>query len=81
MWCVARGFFTTGSTCMLNLVASITIPGKLTTLGGTEEELIKQNRLLDFKPLLSDPKHSDIVLKCGDIRFPCHKLLLAARYS
>ena len=76
------GFYTRGSTCKLNLVAQITIPGKLTSLGGTEEEEMKQNRLMmDFQPFLSDPKHSDIVLKCGDIRFPCHKLLLAARYS
>ena len=64
------------------LVATITIPGKLTSLGETsaaEDELIKQNRLMDFKHLLSDPKHSDIVLKCSDTRFLCHKVILASR--
>ena len=78
----ARGFFTAESTRLLNLVATIIIPGKLTTVGGTsaaDGELIKQNRLMDFKPLLSDPKHSDIVLKCGDTRFLCHKVILASR--
>ena len=78
----ANGFFTTGSTSLLNLVVTLTIPGKLITLGETsaaEDELIKQNRLMDFKHLLSDPKHSDIVLKCGDTRFLCHKVILASR--
>ena len=75
-----RGFYTTGNTCLLNLVARITTPGKLASLGGKEEEEgMKQGRLLDFKPLLSDPKHSDIVLKCGDTRFLCHKVILAVR--
>ena len=74
----ARGFFTTGSTQLLSLVATITIAGKLVNLGGgAEEEMVDQERLLDFKPLLSDPKHSDIVLKCGDARFLCHKVILA----
>ena len=72
-------FHTTGSTCLLNLVARVTIPGKLRSLGGAEEEEEEQNRLLDFQPLLSDPKHSDIVLKCGDTRFLCHKAILALR--
>ena len=76
----ARGFFTTGSTQLLSLVATITIAGKLVNLGGgAEEEMVDQERLLDFKPLLSDPKHSDIVLKCGDARFLCHKVILATR--
>ena len=74
-----HGFYTTGSTSLLNLVARITIPGKVTTLGGKGEEERKKNRLLDFQPLLSNPKHSDIVLKCGDTRFRCHKVVLAAR--
>ena len=43
------------------------------------EEDLKENRLLDFKPLLSDPKHSDIVLKCGGTRFLCHKVILTVR--
>ena len=74
-------FFTTGSTCLLNLVATITIPGKLSSIGGTAaEEEMKKNMLMDFQPLLSDPKHSDIVIKCGDTRFPCHKVILAARF-
>ena len=73
-----HGFFTTGSTQLLSLVATITIAGKLVNLGGgAEEEMVDQERLLDFKPLLSDPKHSDIVLKCGDARFLCHKVILA----
>ena len=76
----ASGFFTAGSTCMLNLVARITIAGKPTSLGGGgEEEGGKQDRLLDFQPLLSDHKHSDIVLKCDDSRFLCHKAILALR--
>ena len=77
----ADGFFTTGTTGLLNLEARITIAGKLTSLGGTAatgEE--KQNGLLDLQPLLSDPKHSDILLKCGDARFPCHKAILATRH-
>ena len=74
----ARGFFTTGSTQLLSLVATITIAGKLVNLGGgAEEEMVDQEMLFDFKPLLSDPKHSDIVLKCGDARFLCHKVILA----
>ena len=75
-----RGFFTTGNTGLLNLVARIAIPGKVSSLGGMEgEEDLKENRLLDFKPLLSDPKHSDIVLKCGGTRFLCHKVILTVR--
>ena len=77
----ADGFFTTGTTGLLNLEARITIAGKLTSLGGTAatgEE--KQNGLLDLQPLLSDPKHSDILLKCGEARFPCHKAILATRH-
>ena len=72
-------FFTTGSTGRLNLVATITIPGKLVTLGGGAEVEVKEMELFDFKPLLKDPKHSDVVLKCGDTRFLCHKVILAAR--
>jgi len=76
----AGGFFTTGTTCLLNLVTRITIAGKVTSLGGTAAEgEVEQNRLLDLQPLLSDPKHSDIVLKCGGTRFPCHKAILAVR--
>ena len=74
----ARGFFTTGSTQLLSLVATITIAGKLANLGA-EEEMVDQERLLDFKPLLSDPKHSDIVLKCSGTRFLCHKVILTVR--
>ena len=75
----AEGYFTSGSTCLLNLVATITIPGKLTSLGGGAEEEMKQNRLMDFQHLLTSPKHSDIVLKCGDTSFLCHKVILASR--
>ena len=35
--------------------------------------------LFDFKPLFKDPKHSDVVLKCNDTSFLCHKVILAAR--
>jgi len=77
-WRDGRGFYTTGSTCLLTLVARITIPGRLISLGGSAEEEMKQNRMLDFQPLLADPKHSDIVLKCGDTTFHCHKVILAA---
>ena len=74
------GFYTTGDTALLTLVATITNPGKINTFGGMEEEEDKtQDRLLDFEPFLSDPKHSDIVLNCGDTRFLCHKVILAAR--
>ena len=79
-FCNANGFFTSGSTCLLNLVAKVTIPGKLTSLAGSAEEEMKQNRLFDFQPLLLDPKHSDVVLKCADTRFLCHKVSLASRY-
>ena len=75
----AYRFFTTGSTGRLNLVVTITIPGKLVTLGGGAEVEVKEMALFDFKPLLKDPKHSDVTLKCGDTRFLCHKVILAAR--
>ena len=74
-----NGFYTTGSTKLLTLVARITIASKLTSLGGTEWEGIGLGRLLDFAPLLSDSKHSDIVLNCGGSRFLCHKNILALR--
>ena len=74
-----NGFYTTGSTKLLTLVARITIASKLTSLGGTEWEGIGLGRLLDFAPLLSDSKHSDIVLNCGGSRFQCHKNILALR--
>ena len=74
-----NGFYTTGSTKLLTLVARITIASKLTSLGGTEWEGIRLGRLLDFAPLLSDSKHSDIVLNCGGSRFLCHKNILALR--
>ena len=74
------GFYTTGDTTLLNLVATITNPGRIYTFGGVEEEEnVKQDRVLDFEPFLSDPKHSDIVLNCGDTKFLCHKVILAAR--
>ena len=64
----------------MNLVATITIPAsKLVTVGGMAEEEMKQSRLFNFQPLLVDPKHSDIVLKCADTRFLCHKVILASR--
>ena len=71
------GFYTQGSTSLLELVAKITIPGELANRGGTDEE--EEKMLFDFKPLLSDPKHSDIVLKCNGKKFPCHRVILAAR--
>ena len=75
-----NGFYTAGSTKLLTLVARITIASKLTSLGGTEwEGTIGLGRLLDFAPLLSDSKHSDIVLNCGGSRFLCHKNILALR--
>ena len=74
-----NGFYTTGSTKLLTLVARITIASKLTSLGGTEEEGMGLGRLLDFTPLLSNSKHSDIVLNCGGSRFLCHKAVLALR--
>ena len=75
-----NGFYTTGSTKLLTLVARITIASKLTSLGGTEwEGTVGLGRLLDFAPLLSDSKHSDIVLNCGGSRFQCHKNILALR--
>ena len=64
-----RGFFTTGSTCLLNMVVTITIPGKLANLvkgtgalGREEMKEMRENNLLDFQPFLSEPKHSDIML-------------------
>ena len=80
-WYNANGFYTTGSTSLLKLVAKITVHGKMANLGGTadEAEEIRQNGLLDFKPLLSDPKHSDIVLKCDGTEFLCHKVILVSR--
>ena len=78
-----RGFFTTGSTCLLNMVVTITIPGKLANLvrgaGGEDMKEMRENSLLDFQPFLSEPKHSDILLKCGGKKFLCHKVILAAR--
>ena len=80
-WYNANGFYTTGSTSLLKLVAKITVPGNMTNLGGTadEAEEIRQNGVFDFKPLLSDPKHSDIVLKCDGTEFHCHKVILVSR--
>ena len=75
-WGGLNEFYTTGSTSQLNLVANLTIPGKLVSLGGEEE---MNQRRLDLKPLLLDPSYSDIVLKCGGESFPCHKAILAVR--
>ena len=74
-----KGFFTSGSTSLLNLVATLTLPGKLTNLGSGAEEEFNPDRLFDFYDLLEDPKHSDIVLKCGNKEFLCHKVILATR--
>ena len=63
------------------MVAKITIPGKVFSLGGSEvAEEVKQSKLFDFQPFLSEGTHSDIVLKCGGSRISCHKVILAARY-
>ena len=79
-WFNVNGFYTTGDTSLLKLVAKIIVPGKMINMGGTaEEEEIKQNGLLDFEPFLSDPKHSDIVIKCGSTKLFCHRVILAAR--
>ena len=74
-----KGFFTSGSTSLLNLVATLTLPGKLTNLGSGAEEEFNPDSLFDFYDLLEDPKHSDIVLKCGNKEFLCHKVILATR--
>ena len=75
-----NGFYTTGSSSLLKLVAKIIVPGKMINMGGTaEEEEMRQNGLLDFEPFLSDPKHSDMVIKCGSTKFFCHRVILAAR--
>ena len=73
-WGGLNEFYTTGSTSRLNLVANLTIPGKLVSLGWE----MNQSKL-DLKPLLLDPSYSDIVLKCGGESFPCHKAILAVR--
>ena len=79
-WSNVNGFYTTGDTSLLKLVAKITVPGKMINMEGTaEEEEMRQYGLLDFKPFLSDPKHSDIVIKCGSTKFFCHRVILAAR--
>ena len=79
-WSNVHGFYTTGGTSLLKIVVKITVPGKMANLGGTaEEEEMRQYGLLDFKPFLSDPKHSDIVIKCGSTKFFCHRVILAAR--
>ena len=78
-----KGFFTTGSTCLLNMMVTLTIPGKLANLvrgaGGEDMKEMRENSLLDFQPFLSEPKHSDILLNCGGKKFLCHKVILAAR--
>ena len=76
------GFYTLGSTSLLTLMATITIAGKVINVGGREEEEeddVKQARLFDFQPFLSNGKHSDVLLKSEDTAFPCHKVVLAAR--
>ena len=75
------GFYTLGSTSLLTLVATITIAGKMVNVGGREEEDMKQARVLDFQPFLSNEKHSDVLLKSDDATFPCHKVVLAARWE
>ena len=78
----ATGFYTTGDTGRLKMVAKITIPGKVFCLGGSEvAEEVKQSKLFDFQPFLFEGTHSDIVLKCGGSRICCHKVILAARYQ
>ena len=79
-WSNVHGFYTTGGTSLLKLVVKITVPGKVANIGGTAEaEEMRQNGLLDFEPLLSDPKYSDIVLKCDGMEFLCHKVILVSR--
>ena len=75
------GFYTLGSTSLLTLLATITIAGKMVNVGGREEEDMKQARVLDFQPFLSNGKHSDVLLKSDDATFPCHKVVLAARWE
>ena len=77
----ATGFFTTGDTGRLKMVAKVTIPGKVFSLGGSEvAEDVKQSKLFDFQQFLFEGTHADIVLKCGGSRISCHKVILAARY-
>ena len=82
-YATGSGFYTLGSTSLLTLVATITIAGKMVNVGGKEEEDeedLKQARLLNFQPFLSNEKHSDVLLKSDDATFPCHKVVLAARW-
>ena len=73
------GFYTEGATTQLTMKATLTLPGKTIATSGTAESQRTAGRLFDFRPLLTCPKDSDIVLKCGDKSFLCHKNILRAR--
>ena len=79
IWSPASGFYTVGPARQLTLVASLTLPGKLATTSGLNVGVDKTDKLFDFRPLLREPMDSDIVLKCKDRAFPCHKVILRAR--
>ena len=77
------GFYTTGRTALLILVVEITIAGKVINMGGELEEERDDTKqgVLDLKPFLSNRKHSDVLLKSADATFPCHKVVLSARWG
>ena len=78
-WPPASGFYTLGPAPQVTLVASLTLPGKLSTASGVAAVVDKTDSMFDFRPLLKEPKDSDIVLRCKGKNFRCHKIILRAR--
>ena len=75
----ASGFYTLGPAPQVTLVASLTLPGKLSTASGVTAVVDNTDSMFDFRPLLKEPQHWDIVLRCTGKTFRCHKVILAAR--
>ena len=78
-WSSASGFYTLGQAPQLTLVATLTLPGKLSTTSGEAAVVDNTDKMFNFGPLLKEPKDSNIVLRCKGKNFRCHKIILRAR--
>ena len=60
-----------------SLEATITAPGKIAVTEGRSQEITTST--FTCQPLLDNPKHSDVIIRCGDKTFRCHKAILSMR--
>ena len=60
-----------------SLDVTVTAPGQIVVTEGIIREI--KTSTFTCQPLLDDPKHSDVLIRCGQKTFRCHKAILSMR--